>query len=218
MRFITLSLLLVCSLSFFTNNNTCVAQDKDAQKILDKVSQKFQSLKALQADFSLQIENAAAGINEVQEGKVFVKGEKYKIETADLFRLSDNRYVWTYFIEEEEIQVNDFDPEEGEMSPARLFSIYNEDFNFMINDEKKAATAIVIDLTPKEKSEMPYYKVRLSINTKTDLIEKAVIFEKSGSRFTYVLENVNTKVSFEDSFFELKESDYDDIDWIDLTD
>jgi len=218
MRLITLSLLLICSLSFFVNTTTCVAQDKDAQKILDKVSQKFKALDALQADFSLQIENAAAGIDETQEGKVFVKGDKYKIEAEGLLRLSNNKYVWTYFIEEEEIQVNDFDPEEGEMSPARLFNIYNEDFNFMINDEQKSASTAVIDLTPKEKSEMPYYKVRLSINTNSNLIEKAVIFEKSGSRFTYILKNIDTKVSFNDPFFELKEDDYEDVDWIDLTD
>ena len=218
MRFITLSLLLICSLSFFVNAATCVAQDKDAQKILDKVSQKFKALDALQADFSLQIENAAAGIDETQEGKVFVKGDKYKIEAEGLLRLSNNKYVWTYFIEEKEVQVNDFDPEEGEMSPARLFNIYNEDFDFMMNDEQKSASTAVIDLTPKEKSEMPYYKVRLSINTNSNLIEKAVIFEKSGSRFTYILKNIDTKVSFNDAFFELKEDDYEDVDWIDLTD
>ena len=218
MRIITLSLLLICSLSFFVSN-TCVAQDKEAQKILDRVSQKFQSLDALQADFSLQIENTAAGINETQEGQVFVKGDKYRIKTDGLLRLSNNQYVWTHFTKEEEIQVNDFDPEEGEMSPARLFNIYNEDFKFMINEEVKAASDVkVIDLSPKEKSDMPYYKVRLSINTNTNLIEKAVIFEKSGSRFTYILKNIDTKVNFKDSFFELKESDYPNADWIDLTD
>jgi len=195
---------------------SCYAQkDADAKRVLDRVSQKYKSLKAIEADFSLAMENENAGIQESQIGKIFMQSDMYRIETEDIIRTCDKKSVWTCFIEEEEVQVNEFDPEEGELSPAQLFRIYEEGFKYGINEKESGSGMTVIDLVPEDKDN-PYFKIRLSVNNRTNMIDKGVVLEKSGTRYTYNMTNINTGRSFESDFFSLKESDYPGFEWTDL--
>ncbi len=196
---------------------TATKSDPKAKKILDQVSKKYKTLRALKADFTLSIENTDANIKEKQKGRVYIKGNKYKIETDKLDRISDNKSVWTHFKDEEEVQVTEFDPDEGELTPAQLFTIYDRDFIYSLNDEVKerGIAYAMIDLTPKDKS-VPYYKVRLTVNKDNSLITRAMVFEKNSTTVVYELGNFNTDVTFEDSFFSFKKDTDSDIEVIDL--
>ena len=191
-------------------------EEKKAKIILDKVSKKYRTLKAIAADFTLTIENQEAGVSEKQEGRVYIKGEKYKIATTALDRISDNNSVWTHFKAEEEVQITEFDPEDGDLTPAQLFTIYKKDFSYRLNDELKQGKQVLalIDLTPKDK-DMPYYKIRLTINKSTNLITKAKVFEKNTTTVTYELENFDTSKNLSDDFFSFDESNTD-VEIIDL--
>ncbi|MGB1241419.1 MAG: LolA family protein [Chitinophagales bacterium] len=202
--------------------STSLKKDARAQAILDKFSRKITSYNSLVADFTFHIENADAGVKETQNGKLFMKGEKYRIENKDFERRSDGNSVWTFFKygDEGEVQVTDNNDEEGELSPQMLFSIYKKDFYAVFKQEtvEDGKAVSVIDLTPKNK-EIPYFKVRLFFEKATNMLVKSIVFEKSGTVFTFLLNNYKTNKVYEDSFFIMKKNDYyPEYDWVDLQD
>ncbi|MFK7906241.1 MAG: outer membrane lipoprotein carrier protein LolA [Chitinophagales bacterium] len=203
--------------------STSLKKDARAQAILDKFSRKITSYKSLLADFTFHIENTDAGVKETQTGKLYMKGDKYRIENKDFERCSDGNSVWTFFKYGEgegEVQVTDNSNEEGELSPQMLFSIYKKDFYPVFKQEtvEDGKAVSVIDLTPKNK-EIPYFKVRLFFEKATNMLVKSIVFEKSGTVFTFLLDNYKTNKVYEDSFFVMKkEAYYPKYDWVDLKD
>ena len=53
--------------------------DPEAKKVLDAVSAKFKTFKAIKASFALKIENAAGKVQGVKSGNVMMKGMKYRV-------------------------------------------------------------------------------------------------------------------------------------------
>ena len=197
-----------------------VTEDTRAQSILDKFSRKIAGYKSIVADFTFNIENPDAGVKETQTGKLYMKGDKYRIENKDFERRSDGASVWTLFEYdgEGEVQVTESSEEDGELSPQMLFSIYKKDFLAVFKQEKveDGKAVAVIDLTPKSK-DIPYFKVRLFFEKATNMLVKAKVFEKSGTTFTFFLDNYKTNNEYSDNFFVMKKADYyPKYDWVDL--
>src|SRR5215813_7651782 len=55
------------------------SNDPDAKKILDGVSEKFKSYKAVQANFTYKVENSDGKTISSKKGTVFMKGKKYRV-------------------------------------------------------------------------------------------------------------------------------------------
>jgi len=55
------------------------SSDPDAKKILDAVSAKFKSFKAIQAGFTYKVENGDGKAISTKKGTVFMKGTKYRV-------------------------------------------------------------------------------------------------------------------------------------------
>lgn len=179
--------------------------DTEAERILSRVGKKYKNLKSIKTKFSLSIYNPSAGINEKQQGTVYIKGEKYRVETSDIERISDNKSVWTYFKDEEEVQINEFDPDEGELSPAQLFIISQKDFiaKMKSKDALNGIPHYEIDLVPKDKG-VSYKSIRVFVNQRTNLISKITFFEKDNSRFTYTFDKFETNQFISDDFFKFQ--------------
>ena len=206
--------------SFSSVNLNPVKKDTRAQAILDKFSRKISGYNSVVADFTFHIENTDAGVKETQEGKLYMKGDKYRVENDDFERRSDGPTVWTLFKygDEGEVQVTESGEDDEELSPQMLFSIYKKDFYSVFKQEKveDGKAVAVIDLTPKNK-DIPYFKVRLFFEKATNMLVKARVYEKGGTQFTFLLDNYQTNKSFPDSHFIMKKSDYyPKYDWTDL--
>jgi len=197
------------------NCNDFLSDSNRAKQVLNKVSQKYKSFRAIEVDFTLQIVNPDANIDEKQAGKLFAKGDKYRVKTKEFERISDGESIWTHFIKEVELQITSFDPEEGELSPARIFTIYETmDFNYEIKEEN--GKEITIDLVPSSDDETPYNRIRLTVNKSNYLISKATVFENNGTRFVYALSNFKSNVKLNDSYFSFDFENFEG-DIIDLT-
>ena len=66
--------LVITVLAGFSQGN-----DPAAKKVLDAVSKKFKSYKAVQSSFTLQIEDAHGKVQGTKKGTVYMKGQKYRV-------------------------------------------------------------------------------------------------------------------------------------------
>ena len=211
-RYFLLCIFSLSTLSIYAQNSA-----EQAKTILDKVSTFYKAQKSIDTEFSLNIINEDADINETQKGSLQVKGEKYKITSDELIRVSDGYSIWTHFIEDEEVQITEFDPEENELTPAKIFTIYEEGFRqeYVGQTDLGGNTFEKVILHPTD-PDNPYEKIGLFINPQTHLITKANVYSKNGSLIVYKIFNTSFSKDLEDEMFNYNVSKLDDIEVIDL--
>jgi outer membrane lipoprotein carrier protein len=177
--------------------------DPEAKKILDAVSAKFKSFKAVQAKFTLKIENATGKLMGNKTGTVYMKGNKYRISVTGQEIFCDGNNVSTYDKSANEITITKIDPSANTITPQKIFTnFYDKDFLYKLNGDKKIASKTIqeIELTPIDKSK-PFFKVLLFVDKAASTITSTKLFEKAGNKYTYSVANMNTTGAIGDAQF-----------------
>ncbi|TNE79475.1 MAG: outer membrane lipoprotein carrier protein LolA [Bacteroidetes bacterium] len=179
LRTIILSLSLICLAPVAQGQ----ANVRKAKKILNQVSKHYKGLKTLKATFDLTITDPNAKKPVKKEGTLFLKGKKYRIETDETDIICDSKTRWIHFKKSKEVQIDNYRPEDEEISPNNMFTIYESGFKYLWVESKtfNGKTADVIELVPKTDVEMKEYtKIKLYVNAKQ--IIGYEIFMRGGSK------------------------------------
>ncbi len=192
--------------------------DPKAEKVLKKVSQQYKSYDNMRVVFTLGISSPQNDVQEEKSGTLYLKGDKYKLEMGKQTVINNNKTIWTYLKNANEVQVNNYDPKkDGSLKPTDIFTIYDKDFLAALNTTKEedGVTYKIIDLTPYNKDKN-YFKIRVKIRTDKHQITKAKVFAKNGNRYTYIVKKLATDLSMPDSFFTFDKSEHPDVNVIDM--
>jgi len=187
--------------------------DPEAKAVLDAMSAKYKKVVAFSASFSQKIENQSAGIDESMEGKITVKGSKYKLEILDSEVYNNGKEVWVFTPELEEVTVSTYDPSEEEITPGNVYDLYKKGFKYALISEMSNGDR-VIELDP-ESREKSYHKIRMIINAK-DEVKSFTVFEKTGNRYLYTVTNFKPMTSLSDAFFTFDTKKYPDVEVVDF--
>lgn len=195
--------LLVAGLSFHP------AQDKKAEAILKNVAEKYKSFKTYRADFKYNLENKKDKINLNKKGTLWVKGNKFRLSMADRDIFCDGKTSWTYNQADNEVEINNYDPKSAEVTPSKIFTIYEKGFTSQFVEEKIETSRIlqVVDLTPIDKKK-PYFKVKLFIDKGTSQMVRTKIFDKNANIYTYEILKFSANLKMKDTFFNFDEKEH----------
>ena len=191
--------------------------DKGADKLLNLISNRYKNFKTIKADFIYSIESKAENISEKQKGSIYVKGNKFRLDIADQIILCDNKTVWTYSKEANEVQVNNYDPKKAPIKLDDIFTMYDKGFLSKVLETKKEGKndIVVVELTPKDKKKN-FFKIKLTIDKTNQTIIKSQVFDKNGTIHTYIVTNQFPKVKLEDNFSVFDVKKFPRCDVIDL--
>lgn len=192
--------------------------DPEAKKVLDAVSAKFKTYKAVQAKFSLSIENNAGKVMGNKSGTVYMKGSKYRISVTGQEIFCDGSNVSTYDKSANEVTITKVDPSANTITPQKLFTnFYDKDFLYKLNGEKvvKGKNIQEIELTPIDKAKT-FFKVLLYIDKTTKTLTGAKLFEKAGNRYNYTVSNLNGNAAITDAQFVFDAKKYPGAEVVDL--
>ncbi len=192
--------------------------DPDAKKILDAVSAKFKTFKAVQAKFALSIENATGKTLGNKSGSLSMKGNKYRISITGQEIFCDGTNVSTYDKSANEVTITKIDPTVNTITPQKLFTnFYDKDFLYKLNGEStvKGKKVLEIELTPVDKTKA-FFKVLLFVDKASVTINSAKLFEKSGNKYTYTVSNLNGKANIADAQFVFDAKKYPGAEVVDL--
>lgn len=192
--------------------------DPEAKKVLDAVSAKFKTFKAIKAAFALKIENAAGKVQGVKAGTVLMKGVKYRVSITGQEIFCDGTTIWTYDVAAKEVQVSSLDNGSGSITPQKLFTnFYDKDFLFVLGQDikKGGKTYKVVELTPIDKTKS-FFKVVLEVDKSTSVIMSTKVFEKNGNKYLYAINSINTTASVADESFSFNPKKYPGVEVIDL--
>ncbi|MEO6548765.1 MAG: outer membrane lipoprotein carrier protein LolA [Ferruginibacter sp.] len=220
MKNFTLSvfLLLVAMVSINAQPKGMGKNDPDAKKLLDAVSAKFKTFKAVQSSFSLKIENSAGKTLGTKTGTVFMKGTKYRVSVTGQEIYCDGSNISTYDKSANELTITKIDPTANSITPQKIFTnFYDKDFLYKMNDEVKSGgkTLQQIELTPIDKSK-PFFKVLIFVDKKTQVISSTRVYEKAGNIYTYSIAKMNTTAPVNDAQFLFDAKKYPGVEVVDL--
>lgn len=203
---------------FFAFSQAVSAQyDDKALVVLDAMSEKYQKIPAYEATFVQSLENTQEQVNENFEGEITVKDEMFRLKMEGQEIINNGSTVWTYIPEVNEVNIDTYDPAEGEMTPSKIYSAYKEGYKYVYLKEKKidGKTYDVIDLVPENKNNL-FFKIRMLIDQENKMLKGWTMFDRNGNKYVYEITNFTVKDSIPDSYFEFDKSKHKGVDVIDL--
>lgn len=191
--------------------------DPKAKEILDAMSERYQEIGAFQSGFSYVMENPTQSINEEFSGDIIVKGNKFRLKMGGQEIINDGNTVWTYFEEVNEVNIDNYDPSEGDLSPTQIYNAYKRGFKYLyVEDQTEGGqTYHVIDLIPENNTNQ-FYKIRLFISKDDKTLKRWKIFDKNGTHYTYEITNFNPNAEVNNSLFTFDTSQYSGVEVVDL--
>ncbi|HLF45161.1 MAG TPA: outer membrane lipoprotein carrier protein LolA [Chitinophagaceae bacterium] len=211
-------LILFVTTILISSAQTTTKNDPDAKTILDRVSAKFKGFKSAKANFTYKVENSSGKVLSSKNGTVFMKGVKYQVSIVGQEIFCDGQNIWTFDKSANEVTITTFDTEGSTLTPQKLFTnFYDHDFLYKLNGEKKQGTKTIqeIEMTPTDKSR-PFHKVYIYIDKAGKTISSTKVLEKSGSRYSYIVNSLAPNSTIADSQFVFDAKKYPGVEVIDL--
>jgi outer membrane lipoprotein-sorting protein len=195
------------------------AQDERAGKILDRLFEGIQSAPSVWVDFTISISSPRDNFSDEMDGEMIMKGDKYRLSIMDMETWFDGTSIHTYMADANEVMISDPDDADGGLmtNPARLFSIYSDEFKYRLTGElnRDGKRLYEIDLHPKDR-EQEFHTMKLFIDRDGNFIHSAVIAARDGNIYTFTVNNFNRTKQMPDSHFVFRTEDYPGVEVIDM--
>ena len=192
-------------------------QDPRAEKILNAMSQKYQGLKAFNVVFTQTLENPSSKIKETMQGDITVSGNKFRLKLKDQEIINNGSTIWTYMKSDNEVNISENDPDDQQMSPNAIFTLYQKGYKHAFVEEKREGgqTYNIIELSPLDKNNS-VYKVHLQINKRDNSVKTWKMFRNNGNRYTYTIKTFNPNPMVDANYFAFDKAQYKGVKVIDL--
>lgn len=191
--------------------------DPKALETLEAMSAKYKAITAFEANLTTGLTNESEGVKEEFNGKITVKGDKFRLLLDDQEIINNGTTVWTYLPSAKEVNIDNFDPGADEINPSKIFDMYKKGFKYLYLADKTENGVLCeeIDLVP-EKKDAQYFKIKMMISKKDKSILSWTMFDKSGNRYKYSITKFVSNLKVDDSFFTFDPKKYPGVEVIDL--
>jgi len=200
-------------------NSTCLfgQYDQKALDILDAMSAKYQKVASFKADFTYTLENKMENINEEFKGEIVVKGEKFTLKMTEQEIFNDGETIWTFMPDVNEVNINQYLPEEGDLTPSSIYSAYKNGFKYLYLEQtmEDSRSIDVIDLVPED-SNNQFFKVRMFIDQGDHTLKRWMMFDKTGNIYTYKIIDFDENFNVDNEYFVFDPARYPGVEEIDL--
>ncbi len=193
-----------------------VQAQNNANGLLKKVLDKMTAYKDFKANFSYRMDNKEVNIHEKKVGLIFVKGNKYRVETPEAIIISDGHVQWNLYTESKSGTINEVDTTDLlSGSPGKILSKYvkyKAKYEKVKGNRKSVNRTIVLT----DKKEKTYDKIVVKVDASKLLLNSFSLFSKDGNVYTISLSHLKANLSLPDNTFILDKQKYKDFDIEDM--
>lgn len=193
--------------------------DTKAKAILDELSKKTKSYSSLKAEFIFTLENKDKKVTETQNGVILLKGNKYKLEIKGQEVISNNKTVWTYLKDANEVQVNNVDTLSTDvLNPSTIFTLYEKGYKFKFDREevKGTSTLQTINLYPVNPDKKKFHTIKLTVDKAKKQIVMVKMLMKDGSAVNYTIKTFTINIDIKDASFTFDAKAHPGVEIVDL--
>jgi hypothetical protein len=197
--------------------------DPEAGAILEKAANRYKQMNGVDVDFTLTTirpklkpEDSDSKYTDNDQGRLYMKGTKFKITMNGYEVYCDGKNTWNYAAKTKEAQVNYYEETEETFSPAKIFTSYKEGYSYQIKEKKnyQGKNVTVIELSPTNRK-VSYFKIDLAVDDQSSGIIEAKIYEKSGVRYIYKINKLSA-AALNDDFFIFNTKNHPGVKLVDL--
>lgn len=203
-------------LTFFLSVFCLNAQN--TKDILDKANLAYNQAGGIVASFTINTEDVKGKTIYSQDGKAYLKGNKFKIDVPDGITWFDGKTQWVYAKGGDEVNVSNPTGEElAGVSPSVLLSLYKAGFKLSYKGEKKekTKTVYVVEMIPLGKK-TEFSKMIVTIDKATNIFTSVSTYGKDGMDNHLIINKIQTGVNLSDAVFVFNKKEYPGVEVIDL--
>ena len=198
MKIIAMFFLMLSSIAF--------SQSDKSKTILDEMSKKIKSYNSFYLEFKSTVKNTDAGINEVLEGKGWVKGEKFFATMGKNTIISNGIKNWVISSEDKTVYISAVDDSDESINPKKLMTLWEKDVKSKYIKEEKGMH--IIHLYPSKPSEKDFHTIVLKISVATKDLKHIEVRMKDSTRMFYDILKLTPNAEVSDSKFVFNKRDY----------
>jgi len=191
---------------------------QSGKTILDNASRAYNGAGVITATFTIETEDVKAKTTYSQDGKAYLKGDKFKIELVDGITWFDGTTQWVYVKASDEVNISTPTGEElATVSPAILLNTYKSGFKLNNKGELKenGKTVYSVEMVPESKKS-EFSKMVVNIDKTTSLFTSIKMYGKNGMNSRLIVKNLKTNTTVPDNTFIFNKKDYPKAEVIDL--
>ena len=183
------------------------AQDQDpkAKAILDDVSKTTKAYKSMQSDVTFSIfDKEKKTVEAPQNWKVQVKGDKFRLEIPGTTIVCDGKTLWNYNKDAKEVTIKNFDKENSEQDPSKIFTLYETGYKYKYDKEQKVGAVMchAIDLYPAVNPEKKkFHTIKIFIDKAKKQVVKLKMMMKDGGTQEYLVKSLKPNIPIADNLF-----------------
>jgi outer membrane lipoprotein-sorting protein len=196
-------LILFILLSF-----SAFAQTNPAIRLIDNMQKKYKGMGSFAANFSYQTDGSAN-----MTGSITVKGTKFRLKTSGQEIFNNGKEVATYIKEINEVNISSFDPADGDLNPAKIYTFDKKGYKFKLLSEN--AGIATVEMLPGAKAN-EVKQITLKINKADFTVKEWIITNKAGKKQEFKVTKLNTKAGVDDAYFTFNKKAYPGVEVNDL--
>lgn len=205
--------LAVLSLVFGSQQvDAQTSSSSEASKLLHTVSSKVHAYDNIVIQFEYDMRDLAANTHQKTRGKVYLEGDKYRLDLMGITRLFDGKKLYTISREDEEVTISNYNPDSDtnfSLSKMLLFYENGYDYKMDIVQNVHGRRIQYIKLTPQDQSS-DVKQILLGIDKRTKHIYKLIQEQKGGGQITVKMNSFKTNQPLSKTLFVFQEKDYPD--------
>ena len=197
----------IIGLVLLAANDSVLAKKKIAAKqILEKVHQKVESIKTLEADFEETFHWVMIDEKQTFSGKLYIgEGDKFRLQTAEQVIVSDGKTLWTYDAGKKQVLIDIVNQSSNDLLPRRLLLKFQKDYRAkLIKEETIGGRPCYVLNLISESEDVFIPKMTVWIDKQTWLTKKLRYEDVNQNITTYRLGKIKINSSIPKGIFQYK--------------
>lgn len=195
--------------------STALAQqdEKTAFTVLDSLCQH----RNFQAVFTYHSRSRQESTEETREGTITVQGSQYRLSLTDQEIITNGETVWTYLKAANEVQIDDYDPEQAATTPWGILNNYRQDYVFFGLRTQQIGDEVldIVELLSKDK-EHSLPKITLTIERTSKHLRCLEALDSNQTIHTFLITKFATDLALAHTFFTFNPEEHQDVEVIDM--
>jgi outer membrane lipoprotein-sorting protein len=196
-----------------------VAAQRGVAEVLDELAATIKSYQCLYFEYTMTIADRHLHTSEMKDGKIIMKGNKFRLSTVDVDIYSDGATQWQYLKSDNELMISLADSTADIVSnPVGFIMGDKKDFKQLLKGEvvEDGFDLIEIDFYPWN-IKMPYSCIRIRIDDRKHRPYSVKYIGKDGVDYIIKIKNYAPNIELpDDGEFVFDPSKYPDIEIVDL--
>lgn len=183
--------------------------DQRARDLLDQVSEVYAGYETMSMTFAYQLDNAAEGISQKEEGTILVANDKYKLSILGIQQLFDGTSIYTIDDMNEEVIVQDESSLDNPLNPLDIFDFHKKGYLLQWDIAQRVSGRDIryVKLIPTEPKSQSKYLL-LGIDTASNHLYKIIDLGINGTDTTFTVQEFVPNAPIESETFVFDEDKY----------